>query len=137
MAIIGILHHIELTPLYMSAAASTASDQEKPEPNTLPIALSFLEKLRYKLWSGLRYTYSFSSTASDMRKSLLLEKAVRPMPVGKQSHLPTFSYLGSQYTYPLLDPWTSLTTTSKPWKSRAVTASNPTSKSIKAHSKKA
>jgi hypothetical protein len=47
------------------------------------------------------------------------------------------NYLGSQWTYPLLDPFTSFTTSSKVSKSRAVTASNATSNKIKDHSKKA
>lgn len=46
-------------------------------------------------------------------------------------------YFGSHCTYPLVDPLTSLTTTSKASKSRAVTASKATSKRISAHSKKA
>lgn len=46
-------------------------------------------------------------------------------------------YFGSHCTYPLLTPFTSLTTNSKASKSSAVTASNPTSKMIKDHSKKA
>lgn len=32
-----------LTPLYTSAAASVASDQEKPEPKIRPTGLSFLK----------------------------------------------------------------------------------------------
>lgn len=47
-----------------------------------------------------------------------------------------FVYFGSHCTYPLLVPFTSLTTNSKPSKSSAVTASNATSNRIRAHSKK-
>lgn len=50
---------------------------------------------------------------------------------------PRTSYFGSRRTYPLLRPLTSLTTISKPLKSRAVTASNATSRSTSDHSKKA
>ncbi len=46
-------------------------------------------------------------------------------------------YFGSHCTYPLLAPLTSLMTSSKVSKSKAVTASKPTSKRIRAHSKKA
>lgn len=47
------------------------------------------------------------------------------------------NYFGSQWTYPLLEPLTSLTTNSNVSKSRTVTASNATSNKIKDHSKKA
>jgi hypothetical protein len=47
------------------------------------------------------------------------------------------NHFGSHWTYPLLTPFTSLTTNSKASKSSAVTASNATSNNIKAHSKKA
>lgn len=46
-------------------------------------------------------------------------------------------YLGSQWTYPLLSPFTSFTTSSKLLKSIAVTASNATSRRTRDHSKKA
>ena len=49
----------------------------------------------------------------------------------------TFVYFGSHVTYPLLTPLTSLTISSKPSKSKAVTASKPTSKRTAAHSKNA
>jgi hypothetical protein len=47
------------------------------------------------------------------------------------------SYFGSRRTYPLLRPFTSLTTISKPLKSTAVTASKATSRRTRDHSKKA
>lgn len=50
---------------------------------------------------------------------------------------PRTSYFGSQCTYPLARPFTSFTTSSKLLKSIAVTASKPTSRRTRAHSKKA
>lgn len=58
-------------------------------------------------------------------------------PGGEQNVKSTFVYFGSQLTYPLLIPFTSLTTISNALKSRTVTASNPTSNKTSAHSKKA
>jgi hypothetical protein len=49
----------------------------------------------------------------------------------------TLVYFGSRYTYPLLSPFTSLTVTSRPAKSRAVTASKPTSNRTSDHSNNA
>lgn len=46
-------------------------------------------------------------------------------------------YFGSHWTYPLLTPFTSLTTSSNESKSRAVTASNATSNKTRDHSKNA
>ena len=48
-----------------------------------------------------------------------------------------YIYLGSQWTYPLLAPLTSLTMISSEPNSKAVTASNATSKRTRAHSKNA
>jgi len=47
------------------------------------------------------------------------------------------SYFGSIRTYPLLKPFTSLTTNSKLLKSRILTVSKPTSSKTANHSKKA
>jgi hypothetical protein len=48
-----------------------------------------------------------------------------------------FFHFGSHCTYPRLTPLISLTMSSNPSKSRAVTASNPTSKRMRDHSRKA
>lgn len=53
------------------------------------------------------------------------------------TELSYIAHFGSLYTYPLLDPFTSLICSSKPSKSSAVTASNPTSNKMSAHSKNA
>jgi len=60
---VGIIQ--KLTPLYTSAHASRASAHDNPEPNTLPMGLSFLETDEFRDYvSTTGNTYSFSSRVS-------------------------------------------------------------------------
>lgn len=83
-------------------------------------------------------TYSFSMTALDsMKLDLHIKIQISSIHVSSLKYIFYASHFGSHWTYPLLEPFTSLTTNSKVSKSRAVTASNATSNIIRDHSKKA
>lgn len=87
----------------------------------------------------VRVTYCVAMTESaSVLNCLLILIGQSPVsfPLATNMHC-TFVYFGSRCTYPLLIPLTSLTTSSKASKSSAVTASKPTSKTIRDHSKNA
>jgi hypothetical protein len=123
-------------PLYMSAAASINPDQEYGPSKGCATDLSFLRQTLALQVITSDIGAHFASNKSSL-SSLVLFIVRSRISSRKRKLSCTFVYFGSQATYPLLSPFTSFTTSSKLSKSRAVTASKPTSKSIRAHSRKA
>lgn len=82
------------------------------------------------------FPFSFSKTSSATRRLSLYDSSGQLLPRSVDRARRT-NYFGSRCTYPLLRPFTSLTTSSKLLKSSAVTASKATSRRTSDHSKKA
>jgi hypothetical protein len=99
--------------------------------SNIPVLPTYQKLTSIKKNENSRSPYSFSRTASD---TVCLKHR---WSLDNNLCIAVANYFGSQGTYPLEMPWTSLITTSKLEKSKTVQASKPTSRRTRAHSKKA